>query len=77
MARKPEVHTVPKSTGGWANKVSGQTVTQHRTKDNAVHQGRTIARQLGTEHAIHNRDGKIGEKNSYGNDPIPPRDKNR
>jgi len=25
-----------------------------------------------TEHAIHNRKGGIGRKNSYGNDPRPP-----
>jgi hypothetical protein len=24
------------------------------------------------EHALHNADGTIGEKHSYGNDPYPP-----
>lgn len=24
------------------------------------------------EHVIHKQDGKIGEKNSYGNNPYPP-----
>ncbi len=26
-----------------------------------------------TEHLIHKKDGTIGERNSYGNDPYPPR----
>jgi hypothetical protein len=25
-----------------------------------------------TEHKIQNRDGKIAQRNSYGNDPFPP-----
>ena len=29
------------------------------------------------EHSIHNMDGTIGRKNSYGPDPNPPKDKNR
>jgi hypothetical protein len=77
MRRKPEVHTVPHSGGGWANKVAGQVVSQHRIKNTAVERGRRIARDLETEHAIHNLDGQIGRKNSYGNDPHPPADKNR
>lgn len=28
-----------------------------------------------TEHVIHNSNGRISEKNSYGNDPCPPKDK--
>jgi 5-methylcytosine-specific restriction endonuclease McrA len=28
-----------------------------------------------TEHVIHKKNGRIGEKNSYGNDPNPPRNK--
>jgi hypothetical protein len=41
----------------------------HDTKDEAVKAGRELARNRKTEHVIHNVDGKIGERNSYGNDP--------
>lgn len=77
MAKK-DVHTVPNASGkGWVNKVGGVVESRHRTKENAVERGRDIARENRSEHAIHNRDGQIGTKNSYGNDPNPPKDKNR
>ncbi|MET3367399.1 UNVERIFIED_CONTAM: hypothetical protein ABIE34_000620 [Jeotgalibacillus campisalis] len=38
--------------------------------------GRETAKRDGVEHAIKNLDGTIGQKNSYGNDPNPPKDKN-
>lgn len=77
MAKKG-VHTVPSPSGkGWVNKQEGEVVSRHRTKENAVDRGRTIARKDKTEHTIHRKDGTISEKNSYGNDPFPPRDKNR
>lgn len=59
---------------GWWNKVDSRVLSKHRTKDNAVEAGREIARRLEVEHTIHLSDGTIGEKNSYGNDPYPPRD---
>jgi hypothetical protein len=69
------VHTVPALEGtGWWNKVDGKVLSRHRLKSEAVHAGREIARGLGVEHTIHREDGQIGEKNSYGNDPFPPRD---
>jgi hypothetical protein len=69
------VHTVPNGGSGWANKVNGEVVSNHRTKENAVDRGRSIARNNESEHVIHNRDGVISGKNSYGNDPHPPKDK--
>lgn len=78
MPRKPTVHTVPNPRGaGWVNEINAKPVTQHRTKDNAVERGRELAQQRHTEHVIHNTDGRIGRKNSYGGDPNPPKDKNR
>ncbi len=74
MARKPGVHTVPDPNGGWNNSVSGQVVSHHRTQTTAAEAGRRVAQQLETEHVIHRPDGKIRESNSYGNDPLPPRD---
>jgi Uncharacterized protein conserved in bacteria (DUF2188) len=69
------VHTVPSVAGnGWSNKLDGRAISQHRTKQLAVEAGRETARRLKVEHTIHLSDGKIGEKNSYGNDPFPPKD---
>jgi hypothetical protein len=66
---------VPKLEGsGWVNEVNGKILSRHRTKDVAVEAGREIARRLKVEHSIHRSDGVISEKNSYGNDPFPPRD---
>ena len=45
------------------------------TKAEAEKIGRDIARNQRTELVIHDRHGKIQDKDSYGNDPCPPRDK--
>jgi hypothetical protein len=75
MNRGGGVHTVPSPIGaGWWNKVDGRVISRHRLKENAVEVGRAVARELKVEHTIHKSDGSIGEKNSYGNDPFPPRD---
>lgn len=73
MSRKPPVHTVPHGDE-WANRREGSNRVSkiHRTKKEAAQAGRATAKREGTEHLIHNRDGKIGERNSYGNDPYPP-----
>jgi hypothetical protein len=77
MNRGGGVHTVPSPAGkGWWNKRDGKVVSRHRLKEVAVAAGKEEARRLRVEHTIHNADGEIGEKNSYGNDPHPPKDKN-
>ena len=74
MKRGQGVHTVPARGAGWTNKVSGGDRAVHATKKQAVLAGRVIARLLEVEHTIHRRDGVISAKNSYGNDPYPPKD---
>lgn len=74
MAGKKPIHTVP-SGNGWANKQGGKETSYHHTKANAEVEGRRQAKRDETEHVIHNSKGRIGEKNSYGNDPCPPKDK--
>jgi Uncharacterized protein conserved in bacteria (DUF2188) len=44
----------------------------HATKPPAVVQVRKLATRNKSELVIHNQDGKIGERLSYGNDPFPP-----
>ena len=68
------VHTVPNPKGsGWANEVGGHVTSEHRKQSTAIKEGRRQAINLETEHVIHNREGQIREKNSYGNDPYPPK----
>ena len=51
-----------------AQRVSGKFSTQREAIDRA----REIARNNGQEVVIHGVDGRIREKNSYGNDDCPP-----
>jgi hypothetical protein len=64
------IHTVHKN-GGWVNELEGGEVVDgtHATKEEAVAAGRGRAKHDRTEHVIHNEDGTISERNSYGNDP--------
>lgn len=62
--------------GQWKTKVQGSSRAAHaggnKTDQEAI--GRQMAQARQTEHTIKNMDGRIGKKNSYGNDPNPPRD---
>ena len=64
------VHTTPNPNGaGWVNQVNGKVTSSHRLKARAIDAGRAQAQERRTEHTIHNADGSIGRKNSYGSDP--------
>ncbi|MXW41854.1 MAG: DUF2188 domain-containing protein [Acidimicrobiia bacterium] len=73
MSKNPPVHTVPHNDG-WANRREGSDRINrvYSTKKEAQQAGRAIAQRESTEHLIHNKDGKIKKRNSYGNDPHPP-----
>ena len=74
---KKSIHTVP-TDKGWSNKQDGKVISNHWTKKTAQEKGRKLAMSEQTEHVIHNKkNGQIRTKNSYGNDPNPPKDKNR
>jgi hypothetical protein len=45
------------------------------TQRDAIEKGQQIARELGTDLFIHRPDGTIRDRDSYGNDPYPPKDK--
>lgn len=68
-----QYHTVPHE-GGWGTLGAGKSRVPklYPTKAEAVAAGRETAKNNGAEHVIHNQDGKIGQSNSYGNDPHPP-----
>lgn len=75
MAKKTN-HVVP-SSSGWAVKKSGASRASKifETKDKAVHYGVKLSKSEKTELYIHKQNGMIQNKNSYGNDPCPPKDK--
>ena len=72
MANKPT--TQSPHGDGWATKREGSDRVSKTfdTKKEAQDAGADTARREKTEHLIHKKDGTIGERNSYGNDPYPP-----
>lgn len=76
MAKKTQ-HVVKSSSGGWAVKKGGSSraTKVYDTQKEAISHGRAIAKAQKAEFYIHGRDGKIREKDSYGKDPLPPKDK--
>ncbi|QOX77909.1 DUF2188 domain-containing protein [Trichlorobacter lovleyi] len=74
---RDEHHVVPNPDSGWDVKRNGaQRASVHTdTKQDAVDKGREISQNQGTELVIHNKDGKISNSDSHGNDPCPPKDK--
>lgn len=76
MARD-EHHVVPNPDGGWDVKRNGaERASAHTdTKQDAIDLGRKISQNQRTEFIIHNKDGKISNPDSHGNDPCPPKDR--
>ena len=74
---RDEHHVVPNPDGGWDVKRSGadRASLHAETKREAIDKGREISRNQGTEFIIHNKDGRISNPDSHGNDPNPPRDR--
>ena len=77
MVRKKSNHVVPSKGTGWAVKKSGASKASKKfeTKVEAVKYAKEISNREKTELYIHKKDGRIQNKNSYGNDPMPPKDK--
>jgi uncharacterized protein YdaT len=75
MGMTKNQHVVPQS-GKWAVKGDGRKRASKvvSTQREAIDVARRIARNQGADVVIHSRDGKIRDKDSYGNDPFPPRD---
>jgi len=79
MPRK-EHHVVPNSKrGGWdikknnASRASGH----YDTKAEAMEAGRRMSQNQHSELIPHRKDGTIQNPDSHGNDPCPPKDKNK
>lgn len=71
---KRNQHVVPHE-GGWAVKGagSGRATKVFGTQAEAVQSARATAIKQGSELLVHGRNGQIRERNTYGNDPFPPK----
>jgi hypothetical protein len=72
--KPPPVH-VTKREDGWAVVREGATRASslHRTQAEAEVAGRATAERERTEFFLHGRNNQFRERDSYGNDPHPPR----
>ena len=67
-------HVTPHPEGGWQVKAEGasRATVRTETQKEAIERGKQIAMNQGAELYIHNRQGQIRERNTYGTDPYPP-----
>ena len=74
---KKNQHVVPHNNQ-WAVKGAGngRATSVHSTQNQAIEHAREIAKNQQSELLIHGKNGQIRERDSYGNDPCPPKDKN-
>ena len=72
MAKNQHITTHPR---GWQVKGEGNSkaTVVTSTQGEAIKIGREIARNQGSELLIHNKQGRIRERDSYGNDSCPPK----
>ncbi|MGL4630792.1 MAG: DUF2188 domain-containing protein [Leadbetterella sp.] len=75
MAKGKNQYVVP-TKDGWGVKGQGSTklTVKTHTKKDALKIGKEIAKNQQSELTILGKDGRIQNKNSYGNDPFPPED---
>lgn len=59
----------------WQVKGAGNSkaTSIHQTQQQAIDAAKGIAKNQKSELFIHNREGQIRDRNSYGNDPYPPK----
>lgn len=76
MPKKKNQHVIP-DKGDWAVRGEGNSRNTINTKwkSDAVDKARNIAKHQKSELVIHDKKGRIIDKDSYGNDPHPPHDK--
>ena len=68
-------HVTPHPKGGWQVKGAGNTKATIivDTQNKAISIGKSIAQNQSSELFVHGKNGQIRERNSYGNDPFPPK----
>ncbi len=73
---KKDVTVGPTEDDRWSVKRRGndRASSIHHTQKEAVDVGKRYAKEEGSDLIIKGKDGKIRSKDSYGNDPNPPKD---
>lgn len=73
MSKKNQ-HVVPHPSG-WAVKGAGnrRASSVYGTQREAIAAARDAATRQGSEMLIHGENGRIRERNTYGDDPYPPK----
>lgn len=68
-------HVTPHPDGGWQVKGANNEKATARTSNqaDAINIAREIARNQQSELVVHRQNGQIRSKDSYGNDPFPPK----
>ena len=74
MSKGKSQHVV-RHGDGWAVRGAGNSRVSsiHGTQAKAIDAGQKTARTQQSELLSHGRNGQIRARNSYGNDPFPPR----
>lgn len=71
------IHVTHRKDRSWAVIGEGdkRASSLHKSQRDAINAGRNIALNNKSELVIHDRGNLIRDKDSYGNDPNPPKDK--
>ena len=74
---KQSQHVVPNSEGRWRVLRSGaaRATRVFESKEDAVGFAKTRAKKAHADVYVHRRDGTIQERDSYGQDPVPSKDR--
>lgn len=69
------IHVTPHESGAWQVKSAGSSKAAKvcTTQKECISYATQQAKNNNAELFIHNKQGRIREKNSYGNDPFPPK----
>ena len=69
------VHVTQSPNGGWQviEATTLRVLATFRTQQEAIDYATRVARANSKEMLVHGRDGKIRERNTFGNDPHPPK----
>jgi uncharacterized protein YdaT len=76
MSKGKNQHVTPSKGGGWQVKGAGNDKATKvvPTQKEAIETAKEIAKNQKSEVVIHGKDGRIRDKDSYGDDPNPPKD---
>ena len=75
MNKNSDYWASPRKEGGWSVKRAGanRASSIHDTQADAWKETRRLARGASSEAFLKGKDGRIRTRNSYGNDPHPPK----